>query len=161
MNVNLVRWAWLPRCQRCGTGPGHRGSWLAVSGSEPSSQSFRSHSPLLFTLPGGVRFRLRQISGHSGYKMGLSGGEGHHPASLDLFFLLFFFFFSAGHAEGASPQAGKWSQMLLLKSLVFAFATSFFSFFLFPPLAIYHDHLSMPINIIIQHRKSFEIIEGR
>lgn len=73
----------------------------------------------------------------------------------------FFFFFSAGHAEGASPQAGKWSQMLLLKSLVFAFATSFFSFFLFPPLAIYHDHLSMPINIIIQHRKSFEIIEGR
>lgn len=160
MNVNLLRWAWLPRCQRRGTGPGRRGSWLAVSGSEPSSQSFRSHSPLLFTLPGGVRFRLRQISGHSGYEMGLSGGEGHHPASLDLFFLFFFFFFCRTCRGGLTPGREVESNAPL-KSLVFAFATSFFSFFLFPPLAIYHDHLSMPINIIIQHRKSFEIIEGR
>lgn len=134
MNVNLVRWAWLPRCQRRGTGPGHRDSWLAVSGSEPSSQSFRSHSPLLFTLPGGVRFRLRQISGHSGYKMGLSGGEGHHPASLDLFFLLFFFFFCRTCRGGLTPGREVESNAPFKKS-GFCICNQLFFFLSFSPFS--------------------------
>lgn len=73
----------------------------------------------------------------------------------------FFFFFFCRTCRGGLTPGREVESNAPLKSLVFAFATSFFSFFLFPPLAIYHDHLSMPINIIIQHRKSFEIIEGR
>lgn len=155
MNVNLVRWPWLPLCQRRGNCT--RSLWFVAGGVRIGTQlSLRSHSPLLFTLPGWARFRLRQISGHSNYKMGLSRGEGHHPASLGLFF---FFLFSCRTRRGGLSPGREVESNAPLKKSGFAFATSFFP--PFSSLAIYHDHLSMPINIIIQHQKSFEIIEGR
>lgn len=137
------------------TAPGHCGLWLVVSGSEPSSVL----DPIAHYCS------LCQAGPDSGSGKSLAipttkwDSPGEKATTQQVLAYSSFFLFSCRTRRGGLSPGREVESNAPLKKSGFAFATSFFP--PFSSLAIYHDHLSMPINIIIQHQKSFEIIEGR
>lgn len=155
MNVNLVRWPWLPLCQRRGNCT--RSLWFVAGGVRIGTQlslRFIAHY-----------CSLCQAGPDSGSGKSLAipttkwDSPGEKATTQQVLAYSSFFLFSCRTRRGGLSPGREVESNAPLKKSGFAFATSFFP--PFSSLAIYHDHLSMPINIIIQHQKSFEIIEGR